>query len=67
MIASHNLDMVLETCERVILLGPEGIRMDGPAEEILQDLELLESCRLELPYCFQGMGRIKDGKRGKNV
>lgn len=55
LIASHDLDMILETCGRVILLGPEGIRADGPAEEILRDRELLESCRLELPYCLQGM------------
>lgn len=56
LIASHDLDMILETCGRVILLGPEGIRADGPAEEILRDQELLESCRLELPYCLQGRG-----------
>ena len=56
LIASHDLDMILETCGRVILLGPEGIRADGPAEEILRDRELLESCRLELPYCLQGHG-----------
>ena len=55
LIASHDLDMVLETCERVILLGPEGIRADGSAKEILRDRELLESCRLELPFCLQGM------------
>lgn len=56
LIASHDLDMILETCGRVILLGPEGIRADGPAEEILRDRELLESCRLELPYCLQSHG-----------
>ena len=55
LIASHDLDMILETCERVILLGPEGIRMDGPVKEILRDQELLESCRLELPFCLQRM------------
>lgn len=54
LIASHDLDMILETCRRVILLGPEGIRADGPAEKILRDRELLESCRLELPYCLRG-------------
>ncbi len=56
LIASHDLDMVLETCERVILLEPEGIRADGPAKEILRDQELLESCRLELPLCLQKAG-----------
>ena len=53
-IASHDLDMILDTCERVILLNPEGIAADGRAEDILQNKELLESCRLELPFCMQG-------------
>ena len=53
-IASHDLDMVLDTCERVILLSPEGIAADGSAEEILRNRELLENCRLELPLCIQG-------------
>lgn len=57
LIASHDLDMILETCSRVILLGPDGIKADGAAEEILSDRELLESCRLELPYCLQGYRR----------
>lgn len=54
LIASHDLDMILETCDRVILLGPDGVKADGDAEEILCNRELLESCRLELPYCLQG-------------
>lgn len=62
LIASHDLDMILETCERVILLGPEGIRADGGAEEILKNQELLESCRLELPFCFQGSRLKYSGK-----
>lgn len=43
----------------VILLNPEGIAADGNAEEILQNKELLESCRLELPFCMQGWQRQK--------
>ena len=54
LIASHDLDMILETCGRVILMGTEGNRADGDAEEILKDRKLLESCRLELPFCLQG-------------
>ena len=53
LIASHDLDMILETCDRVIILDNGSIKADGPAEVILHDKELLESCRLELPYCFQ--------------
>lgn len=54
LIASHDLDMIMETCDRVILLSPDGIKADGNAEEILQNKELLETCRLELPLCLQG-------------
>ncbi|MDO4617568.1 MAG: ABC transporter ATP-binding protein [Lachnospiraceae bacterium] len=52
LIASHDLDMIYETCERVILMDQTGIRADGPAEEILRDRALLEECHLELPFCF---------------
>ena len=54
LIASHDLDMILQTCERVVLMDKSGIRADGAAREILTDKELLESCRLELPLCMQG-------------
>lgn len=54
LIASHDLDMILETCDRVLLLKPDGIAADGEAEEVLRDRDLLESCRLELPYCLRG-------------
>ena len=53
LIASHDLDLVLETCGRVILLDDHGIRADGPAEEILSDEALLRECRLELPLSMQ--------------
>lgn len=49
LIASHDLDMILDTCERVILLSGGAIAADGPAEEILLDRALLEANRMELP------------------
>lgn len=52
LIASHDLDMIYETCERVVLMDKTGIRADGPAEEILRNKALLEECHLELPFCF---------------
>lgn len=53
LIASHDLDMILDTCDRVLLMDKNGIRADGAAKEILTDKELLESCRLELPLRYQ--------------
>lgn len=49
LITSHDLDMILDTCSRVILLSDGRIAADGPAEEILRDRELLEAHRMELP------------------
>ena len=54
LIASHDLDMILETCGRVILLAEGKIAADGPAEEILRDRTLLEANGLELPFCLAG-------------
>ena len=54
LIASHDLDMILDTCQRVILLSHGKIAADGPAERILRDRELLEANRMELPFCLQG-------------
>lgn len=52
-IASHDLDMILDTCSRVILMAEGTIIRDGKAEEILSDKELLEANGLELPLCMQ--------------
>ena len=53
-IASHDLDMILDTCDRVILLNRGKIVADGKAEVLLQDQALLEANRMELPFCLQG-------------
>ena len=52
-IASHDLDMILETCERTILLSEGRIVCDGPTERILTDGSLLEENGLELPLGLQ--------------
>ena len=52
-IASHDLDMILETCNRVILMAGGCIVCDGDAKEILTNQELLEENGLELPFCLQ--------------
>ena len=54
LIASHDLDMIWETCQRVILLGRGHVVAEGDAKEILADRALLEANRLELPYGLQG-------------
>lgn len=54
LITSHDLDMILDTCERVILLSSGTIAADGPADVILRDKALLEAHRMELPFCLTG-------------
>lgn len=51
-VASHDLDFVYDTCERVVLLSGGKIAADGDAKEILTDRELLERHGLELPLSF---------------
>lgn len=53
LIASHDLDMILDTCQRVILLSHGRIAADGNADTILRDKNLLETNRMELPFCLQ--------------
>ena len=53
-IASHDLDFVMDTCQRVILLNNGQVVRDGKAGEILKDEDLLLENALELPL---GLGR----------
>lgn len=52
-IASHDLDMILDTCSRTILMSDGKIIADGRTADILYDKELLENHNLELPFCLQ--------------
>lgn len=54
-IASHDLDMIYDTCDRVLLLNHGKIIADGKKEEVLTDKELLEKNRMELPMRLQSM------------
>ncbi|MBP3209551.1 MAG: ABC transporter ATP-binding protein [Oscillospiraceae bacterium] len=53
-ITSHDLDMILDTCDRVILLSEGKIAADGKASVLLRDRELLERHRMELPLSIMG-------------
>jgi cobalt/nickel transport system ATP-binding protein len=51
---THDLDMVLELCQRTIILREGEIMADGPTGEIFQNDKLLAACRLEKPFALQG-------------
>jgi cobalt/nickel transport system ATP-binding protein len=53
-VTSHDLDMVLELCERTIVLHEGVIVADGPTLEIFRDEALLTACHLEKPFVMQG-------------
>ena len=48
-VTSHDLDLILDTCSRTILVSDGAIIKDGNTSEILHDKELLEANGLELP------------------
>ncbi|RDY22796.1 ABC transporter ATP-binding protein [Romboutsia maritimum] len=54
-IATHDLDMVLDTCERTIILKNGKIVADGLTKDILMDEKLMDLCELELPLSIQGI------------
>lgn len=49
LIASHDLDFVLDTCSRTLLMAQGRVICEGRTEEILHNKELLEANGLELP------------------
>ncbi|KPK25271.1 MAG: cobalt ABC transporter ATP-binding protein [Desulfobacterales bacterium SG8_35_2] len=52
-IATHDLDMVLDICERTIIINNGKIEADGPTVDIFQDEKLLNNCHLEKPLRLQ--------------
>ena len=52
-LTSHDLDMILETCQRVILFNRGSIVTDGPVQDILFNEDLLTANDLELPLRLQ--------------
>jgi cobalt/nickel transport system ATP-binding protein len=52
-ITSHDLDMVLETCNRIIVINKGEVVEDGTALKVLTNKDLLERCGLEMPLSLQ--------------
>ena len=52
-IASHDLDMILDTCKRTIVIKDGQIAADGNTKDILLDEKLMDECNLELPLSCQ--------------
>lgn len=53
-IATHDLDLVLDLCERTIILHEGRVMADGPTMDLFSDEGLLSRCSLEKPLRMQG-------------
>jgi len=53
-IATHDLDLVLELCERTLVVHEGRITADGPTIEIFRNEQLLAESHLEKPLRMQG-------------
>lgn len=49
-VSSHDLELILEICDRVILLNQGRVVADGSPQEIMCDRVLMESNSLEVPH-----------------
>ncbi len=62
-IATHDLDMVLDLCERTIVIHNGKITADGPTAAIFQDEGLLAASHLEKPLRMQACPICNPPKR----
>ena len=51
-IASHDLDMILDVCDRVLVLNNGEIIQEGQSYSILSNKKIMEESNLELPLSF---------------
>lgn len=61
LIASHDLEFILETCSRVLLLDAGRLVADGPAREVLADEALMEQHGLEVPHSLRSVRQNSPG------
>jgi cobalt/nickel transport system ATP-binding protein len=55
-IATHDLEFVVELCDRVVILDDGDVKADGPVREVLSDERLIEKHGLEVPWCLREGG-----------
>ena len=52
-IATHDLDLVLDLCPRALVMREGCIEADGRPQDIFADHALLQRCRMEQPLSWQ--------------
>ena len=58
LITSHDLDLILDVCDRTIVLQDGKVLADGPSNQILTDEKLMLAAGLELPMRLQGASHL---------
>jgi cobalt/nickel transport system ATP-binding protein len=51
-IATHDLDLALELCDRTVVLNRGQVVGEGETAKILSNREFLEQHDLEIPLCY---------------
>lgn len=54
-IATHDLDVVVDLCDRVLLLDGGQLRADGPTQDVLGNAALMERHGLEVPWRLRAL------------
>jgi cobalt/nickel transport system ATP-binding protein len=54
-IATHDLDLALDICERVVLLKDGFLYTEGAAKDLLLNADVLKDCGLELPLSVRSV------------
>ncbi len=52
LIATHDLDLALELCDRTVVLSQGEIVYDGPTEQVMSDPDFLDQHALETPLSY---------------
>lgn len=52
LVATHDLDLALELCDRTIVLNQGQIVYDGDTLRIMNDVDFLQEQALEPPLCY---------------
>jgi cobalt/nickel transport system ATP-binding protein len=50
LIAAHDLEMILQTCSRAVILDRGRVQADGPVREVFGNAALMEAHGLEVPH-----------------
>jgi cobalt/nickel transport system ATP-binding protein len=56
-IATHDLDLALDVCTRVLVMHEGRIEADGAPAEVFRNTPLLQRCHLEPPLAWQGAAK----------